>query len=203
MDKIDLFKTLKAEFAKPTKPKLVQTTDAVYLAVTGRGEPDGDAFQDGVAALYAMAYTVKMTRKAEGLQDYVVCKLEAEWWGDDATQPLAEVPKTDWNWRLSIRTPSRVEAPELARAAAALLDKGKTARVKDVHLHACPAHTRGQMLHVGPYEREGETFDRITAFLASEGQAPGEPCREIYLNDPRRTDPEKLKTILCLPMAGE
>lgn len=196
-EKVDLFKSLKQEYASPKQPRLVTTTDAVFLAIEGRGEPGGADFQDAVAALYAMAYTVKMSRKADGLQDYVICKLETEWWGDDPEIALTDQPRDQWRYRLQIRTPDFVEEAELTRGAAALVDKGKTPRVRDVVFHHVPAHRRGQLLHIGPYDQEGESFERILAMIEAEGlTAAGNP-REIYLNDPRRTAPEKLKTILC------
>ncbi|CAM2006338.1 GyrI-like domain-containing protein [Acanthopleuribacter pedis] len=201
-EKIDLYKSLKQEYAAPKKPRLVQTTDALFLAITGRGAPGGEGFQESVAALYAVAYTVKMTRKADGLQDYVICKLETEWWGDDAETALTDQPRAEWNYRLQIRTPDCVDEAEPARAAAALIDKGKSPRVRDVVFHRVAAHQRGQLLHVGPYDAEGDAFEQIRAMIEGEGlTAAGHP-REIYLNDPRRTAPEKLKTILCMPVAG-
>ncbi len=199
-EKMDLFKSFKQEYVQPKQPRLVDAGAAVYVAIEGRGEPGGAAFQEAVAALYAMAYTLKMTRKADGLQDYVICKLEAEWWSDDGA-PLEETDRSAWNQRLSIRTPDFIEEAALVRAAAALVDKGKTARVRDVYRHEVAAHRRGQLLHLGPYDEESENWRRLEALLAAEGLTQTGYPREIYLNDPRRTAPEKLKTLLCLPAA--
>lgn len=199
-EKIDLFKSFKKEYVQPKQPQLVDAGAAVYLAIEGRGEPGGEAFQDSVAALYAMAYTIKMTRKADGLQDYVICKLEAEWWSDDGS-PLEETERSAWNQRLSIRTPDFIDEAALTRAAAALVDKGKTERVRAVFRHEVAAHRRGQLLHLGPYEKESENWRRLEALLEAEGLVKTDYPREIYLNDPRRTAPEKLKTLLCLPAA--
>lgn len=199
-DKIDMFKSFKKEYVQPQQPLLVDASDAVYLAINGRGEPGGAAFQEALAALYAMAYTIKMTRKADGLQDYVIGKLEAEWWSDDGA-PLEETDRSAWNQRLSIRTPDFIDGAALTRAATALVDKGKTTQVRAVYRHEVAAHRRGQLLHLGPYDEESENWRRLEALLKAEGLVSAGYPREIYLNDPRRTAPEKLKTLLCLPAA--
>jgi hypothetical protein len=76
-EKIDLFKQLKADYKQGKKPELVETTPGQYLSIDGTGKPGSDTFQRAVEAMYSMAFTMKMTRKAKGLGDYVVCKLEA------------------------------------------------------------------------------------------------------------------------------
>jgi hypothetical protein len=199
-NKIDLCKLHKDEYATPRSLVLVTVGNAMYLAVSGRGEPGGPEFTDKVGALYAMAYTIKMTRKFAGLQDYVICKLEGRWWVDGPCQDFARVPRDQWNWRLMIRTPEIVTPSDLRQAATTLIAKGKTPSANQVKLESLKEGLCVQMLHVGPYDREAETIARMKAFAEEKGLQLRGRHHEIYLSDPRRVAPEKLKTILRIPV---
>jgi hypothetical protein len=199
-DKIDLCKLHKDEYATPKSPVLVTVGEAMYLAICGRGEPGGPEFTDRIGALYGVAYTVKMTRKFAGLQDYVVCKLEGQWWVDGPCQDFARVPRDQWNWRLMIRTPEIVTQAELRQAAATLIGKGKAPSADQVKLESFAEGLCVQMLHVGPYDREGDTIAQMKAFADERGLEFHGRHHEIYLSDPRRVTPERLKTILRIPV---
>ena len=196
LPKLDLYKSHKAEYATPKKPLLIEIGPANYLAISGQGRPGGEAFQMCIGALYAVAYTVKMTRKFAGLQDYAVCKLEGQYFGD-----FVQTLPDEWRWRLLIRTPDFVTKTDLDRAAATLLEKGKGAEVQDVKLETLAEGRCVQMLHVGPYERESETVAIMKTLAESQGLKLNGPHHEIYLSDPRRVAPEKLRTILRVPVA--
>ncbi len=194
-DKIDLFKEHKDEYVQPKKPVLVEVGPAVYLAIDGRGAPGGDEFTRRVGALYSMAYTIKMKRKFGGEQDYAVGKLEAQWWAD-GNECFAALPKERWIWKLMIRTPDFVEQEELDRAVAVLKKRGKTEPVDQVRLELIAEGRCVQMLHVGPYEEEGKTMELMQKFAELQGCEFHGKHHEIYLSDPRRVEPAKLKTIL-------
>ncbi|MFQ5601033.1 MAG: GyrI-like domain-containing protein [Candidatus Krumholzibacteriia bacterium] len=199
-EKIDLFKLHKnGDYATPKKPMLVDIKRATYLTIEGKGAPGGEEFAAKIGALYGVAYTIKMTRKFDGRQDYVIGKLEAQWWVEGGQSDLAKVPKDRWQWRMMIRTPDFVGQDELKQAVSALLDKGKDPEVRDVKLEPLAAGQCVQMLHVGPYEKEGETIAKMTAFAEKEGLETHGRHHEVYLSDPRRVPPERLKTILRLP----
>ena len=197
---LDLAKLWKPDYAAPRKPALLDIGPAVYLAVEGKGEPGGADFSVRVGALYAMAYTIKMTRKFDGRQDYTVSKLEAQWWGGEGEPCFANLPKSEWRWRLMIRTPDFVAEKELEAARAALQKRGKDAGTEDVRLFSFTEGPCVQMLHVGPYEREAETVEKMLAFAGTKGMAPHGPHHEIYISDPRRVPPARLKTILRRPV---
>jgi len=202
VEKIDLFKQLKADYKLAEKPVLFETMPGQYLTITGEGKPGGEGFQRAVAAMYSMAFTVKMTRKAHGQGDYVVCKLEALWWaGKDAD--FARVDQGDWQWKLLIRTPDYVEGGDVQQAAQALLRKGKALGVNDVALEKIDEGLCVQMLHLGPYEKEYETIALMEAFMAEEKVMASGPHHEIYISDPRRIEPERLKTILRQPVVNK
>jgi hypothetical protein len=200
-DKIDLYKLHKDDYVAPKKPVLLAIKKATYLAIDGQGEPGGEAFSERIGALYGIAFTVKMTRKFGGQQDYAVCKLEAQWWAE-GEENFSRAPKNRWCWKLLIRTPEFVRDAELEKAVAAILKKGKVSPVKEVRLESFVEGQCVQMLHVGPYDREHETIALMQAHAESKGLRFGGRHHEIYLSDPRRVPPERLKTILRQPIAS-
>jgi hypothetical protein len=196
-DKIDLYKLHKNEYVTPRKPVLIGMKPAQYLAISGEGAPGGQRFSACIGALYGAAFTIKMTRKFAGKQDYVVCKLEGQWhFGGDP----AAVPKEKWRWKLLIRTPDFITPADLKQAVAKLLAKGKPPTIKEVKLERIDEGQCVQVLHVGPYEREKETMEIMCSFAASQGFEFAGLHHEIYLSDPRRVPAERLKTILRQPV---
>jgi hypothetical protein len=199
-EKIDLFKLHRDEYAAPKKPALVEVGSGMYLAVEGTGAPGGPDFEAKIGALYGIAYTVKMTRKVDGRGDYVVGKLEAQWWTGDGDPDFETAPPDEWCWRLMIRTPEVVKAADLKDAVRRLESKGKGAHAGEVALNKLREGRCVQMLHVGPYDREGETVEVMQRFAEAEGLAFHGLHHEIYLSDPRRVPPERLKTLLRRPV---
>jgi len=188
--KLDLYKACKAEYAAPSKPALVPVKPAQYLAIEGQGEPGGEEFVAGIGALLNVAFTVKMARKFAG-KDYAVCKLECAWRN-------LQAPRGQWQWQLMIRTPDFINARDLQAAATKLAAKGPlVARVELIKLEE---GSWVQMLHVGPYEKIGETMAQMEKFAAENGVRAAGRCHEIYLSDPRRVAAAKLRTILRLPV---
>jgi hypothetical protein len=198
--KIDLFQLHKAEYAAARKPALVTVNPASYLAIAGQGAPGGPEFTAKVGALYAMAYTIKMTRKFAGQQDYVVGKLEGLWWLADPRRPQVALPREQWRWTLLIRTPDFIQTDELCQAAAAILKKGKTPEAGEVKLEILAEGLCVQMLHVGPYERIAESVALMQTFAEGKGLVLHGVHHEIYLSDPRRVPTERLKTIVREPV---
>jgi hypothetical protein len=199
-EKIDLYKLHKDDYVMPRKPALVDIGAATYLAISGQGAPGGELFSDRVGALYGVAFTVKMTRKFAGQQDYAICKLECQWWAGECGGNLSRVPREQWSWKLLIRTPDFVKAEELEKVVAAMLDKGKTQSVREVQLESLAEGPCVQMLHIGPYEKEHETIELMRNFAEKNALRLHGRHHEIYLSDPRRVAPEKLKTILRMPV---
>jgi hypothetical protein len=197
-EKIDLYKLNKTEYAATRKPALVELKPASYLAISGQGAPGGEKFTASIGALYGMAFTIKMTRKFAGKQDYAVCKLEGQWWGDGA-QNFATLLREQWLWKLLIRTPDFIGDQDLRAAVAVLLKRGKGEDVKRVRLESLAEGRCVQMLHVGPYDKECETIAVMQAFAEKQQLGFYGKHYEIYLSDPRRVPPERLKTILRQP----
>ncbi len=189
--KLDLYKTCKAEYVTPRKPAFVKTKPAQYLAISGTGLPGGPEFQDAIGALYNMAFTIKMARKFAG-KDYTVCKLECRW-------ENLRAPRDQWRYELMIRTPDFITAKDLKAAVAAKLES-KGPLIKQVKLVRLNERGCVQMLHVGPYDKMGETQMQLEAFATANGKKGAGRPHEIYLSDPRRVAPAKLRTILRWPV---
>lgn len=195
---VDLYKLHKAEYVTPRKPALVRIGKARYLTIAGKGEPGGELFQQQVGALYAAAWTVKMVKKQAG-RDYKVMHLEGLWWPPTGKKTGEQSPV--WNWKLLIRVPTFVAARDVAAATRALAEheKARALPVARVKLEDITEGRSVQMLHVGPYETEPATIQAMHEFAVASKLRFGGKHHEIYLSDPRRAKPEKMRTILRYP----
>jgi hypothetical protein len=184
--KLDLYREHAADYAARLNPAIVNIARCQYLAIDGAGSPGGEEFEACIAALYAVAFTVKTAQKLEGY-DYGVSKLEGLW------------PDTR-TWTLLIRTPDFVNRQYVDTAIRKLLQKGKTVPVQAVRLLPLREGWCVQGLHVGPYCQEPTTVEKLADCAAKAGMEFSGTLHEIYLSDPRRVSPGKLKTILRQPL---
>lgn len=203
MVKVDFKKELK-ELYRPSNKEvsLVTVPSMNFLMIDGEGSPSEEAgdFEGAMEALYPLAYKIKFMAKSDPeAYDFVVPPLEGLWWADDWTA-FTEDRKDEWKWTLMIMQPDCVslkmfeEARELVRAKSAprLLDRVRFDSYEEGE--AC------QIMHIGPFSEEGPKVHRIHDHIDSLGKARALKHHEIYLSDPRRTAPEKLKTVLRQPM---
>ncbi|MGD0228208.1 MAG: GyrI-like domain-containing protein [Terriglobia bacterium] len=196
-EKIDLYKLHKTEYAAAKKPALVKTRPAHYLTISGRGTPGGTEFQENVGTLYSVAFTLKMAQKFAG-KDYKVCNLEGLYWGSG--KEAGSFDPKDCEWLLIIRVPDFIKEKDLQQTFAQLRAKGKDGDFENVKLESLDEGSCVQMLHVGPYNQENRTIDQMLAFAEEKGLTCRGKHHEIYLSDPRRVPPERLRTILRLPV---
>jgi hypothetical protein len=197
--KLDLYQVHKVEYAAPRIPALVKTGPAKYLMIAGKGEPGGPEFQSKIGALYNVAFTIKMAKKFAG-EDYAVCKLEGLWWIADKTKEFMESPKSQWLWKLMIRVPGFIGAKELKEAVSGLREKGKPPEVSEVKLENLTEGLCVQVLHIGSYDEEGGTIAKMKEAASEHRLSFHGLHHEIYLSDPRRVAPAKLRTILRHPV---
>ena len=202
----------KKEFPKPYAPKaapsIITAPPAHFIAIEGQGDPnqEGGAYQRAVAVLYAVAYTLKMSykgpRQIPGFFQYVVPPLEGFWW-QPGVQGVDYRDKSAFHWLSVIRLPDFVTEADLHWAVEEASRKKK--------LDCSPAEFRGideglcvQMLHRGSYDSEPETVARMDQYLAENGYANDfsgvRRHHEIYLSDPRKSPPEKWRTIIRHPI---
>jgi len=198
-EKIDLFRQFKDQYATPKTPTLVSMPPAYYLTITGRGEPGGVAFSLKVSTLYGAAYGLKFAHKKAGL-DYKVAPLEGLWWGVKGGTGFLDEPRSTWQWKLLIRTPEFIGQAELDSTVAGLIERGKGPLSREVSLEWIEEETCVQVLYVGPYSEETQTLAAMEEFAAAHGLKPHGWHHEIYLSDPYRVPPERLRTILRMPV---
>jgi hypothetical protein len=200
MDKIDLKTTLGAYWKAPAgKFVVIDVPRLNFLMVDGQGNPNTSPdYEVAVGALYATSYTLKFASKAKG-RDYVVPPLQGLWWADDMSDFVAG-RKDRWRWTMMLMLPDWIDAPAVAAAVDAVRAKSgpvpTTLRFEPFDEGRCV-----QTLHVGPYDEEAPTIRRMHAeFLPEQGLTENGKHHEIYLSDPRRAAPGKLKTILRQPV---
>ena len=180
---------------------IVDVPEMRYLAVDGSGDPNTSGeYAAAVEALYTVAYTIKAhSRQALG-RDFVVPPLEGLWWADDMTS-FVRREKSAWHWTMLIALPEWI-TDEMVTAArqTARQKKPDLAAIDAVAVRTLHEGRSVQILHVGSYDDEGPVLERLhTKCLPEHGLAPTGHHHEIYLSDPRRTQPAKLKTILRQP----
>lgn len=204
----DYKKEYKEYYLPPKKPGVVEVPEMAFLAVRGHGDPneEGGAYKDALEMLYGVAYTIKMSKKGdhriEGYFDFVVPPLEGFWW-QDGVLGVDYARKEDFNWISAIRVPDFVTRSEFEWAVEEATDKKKR-DFSQVELLTIEEGLCVQCLHVGPYDDEPATVEAMRAFAEESGYAEDfsdeRLHHEIYLNDARRTAPEKLKTVIRHPV---
>lgn len=186
-ERLDLCREHAAACEASREPSVVEVGPALYLALDGTGARGEAEFQEATAVLYNIALAVKMRRKAAG-QDYASTGLEALW---------PEGPETP-RWRLLIRVPEFIEVQDIERARE-LLGRARMAAAA-VRLERLEEGSCVQVLHVGPYAAVPETIRRMRAFAEAHGYRFCGPHHELYVTDPRRVPPPRLRTVLRQPV---
>jgi hypothetical protein len=206
MNKLDLKKDQKHLYAPSAKEvALVEVPVLNFLMADGSGDPNtAPAFHEAVEALYSLAYTLKfMVKKGEGI-DYGVLPLEGLWWAEDMEAFVPETrDKSRWLWTLMIRQPGVVTPGLFEEAREQVQRKKSLPYLGRVRWESYAEGPSAQILHVGPFSEEAATIQKIHAFMRERGYGFNGKHHEIYLSDPRRTAPEKLKTILRQPVKKE
>lgn len=193
--KFDIYTEFAADYVTPKTPVFVQIKRAVYLAIAGRGEPGGKLFTASIGALYNVAFTVKMARKLAG-RDYTVSKLEGLLWVTDPDRSFMDEPPQNWQWKLMIRIPDFITEEEVSAAVEKLLEKGRPPEAASVKLEELIEGRCVQVLHLGPYDKERLTIAAMEACAKENGLEFHGLHHEVYLSDPRRVAPARLRTIL-------
>jgi hypothetical protein len=169
--------------------------------VDGEGDPNtSPAFTHAVEALYSLSYTLKFSlKKSPQPVDYGVMPLEGLWWADDPGA-FHRKDKSTWKWTAMIVQPDFIDSKEVDAALHEVRRKKNPAALERVRLETLTEGTAAQILYVGPFADEGPTIQRLHDFIHAAGKELCGKHHEIYLSDPRRTAPEKLKTVIRQPM---
>ena len=193
-EKVDFRKTRPELYRASRDVSEIRAGRGTFLAIDGVGEPGGPAYQEAIGRIFALAYTAKFTLKAAGTVDFAVPALECLWFDDPK-----ETPRNEWRWRLLVRIPDQILARDLQPIRKSLAEKKRldTSSVKRI------TWTEGlalQILHVGPYDTLGAAFETLMTSARERGLECAGAGHEIYLSDPRRVAPAKIRTIVRMEM---
>ena len=199
---VDLRGELAEVYTAAATPTLVQVPELRFLMIDGHGDPNTSPdYAEAVAALYAVAYTIRFAlERGPAAVDAPVMPLEGLWSTPDMTTFSVE-DKASWNWTMMIALPPQATPDVVAGARAAARRKKSLEAINRVREERHAEGLAGQILHRGPYREEGPTVARLHRFSEEQGCRLTGRHHEIYLGDPRRAAPEKLRTILRQPVA--
>jgi hypothetical protein len=202
-EKIDFKKTLKYLYRPGKKEwEIVEVPEMQFLMVDGHGDPNtAEEYQQALEALYAVAYKLKFASKKQLGKDYTVPPLEGLWWAEDMDSFTLNLDKSAWDWTMMIMTPEWITEEHFSEAVQAA-GKGKDLPALPlVRLERYSEGLSAQILHIGSYDDEAPTLARLhNEWIPENGYEENGKHHEIYLSDPRRVAPEKLKTVLRQPL---
>lgn len=200
--KLDLKKELDSYRARRGEFRVVDVAPQQYLMVDGNGDPNTSSqYADALAALYPVAYKLKFASKRDLDRDHVVMPLEALWWAEDMDAFTAARDKSRWSWTTMILVPDWITREMFTAAVEEVARKDRPASLDAVRFETLTEGRCVQTLHVGPYDDEGPVLAAMhDEFIPAAGLTMTGRHHEIYLSDPRRVAPEKLRTILRQPV---
>lgn len=194
-DRPDLYRPGATDFTE------VDVPDTTYLAIDGHGDPNASpAYPAAVGSLYAAAYAVRSALRARTGDDFVVGPLEGLWSAGDPSA-FAERRKAHWDWTMLIPLPARVDDDDVAGGLASATARRPDLPVASLRAVGLREGRSLQILHVGSYDAEAAVLARLhREVMPARGLTWNGPHHEIYLSDPRRVAPERLRTVLRQPV---
>lgn len=187
--------------ARAGGPEIVDVPAADFVMIDGRGDPNTSPdYASAIQALYSAAYGLKFALKKAGAGDERVAPLEGLWSGAEDVDFAAE-SKGDWDWTMMIRLPAAADGPLIEDALGAAARKKPELPIGRLRVERFQEGLAAQVLHVGPYAAEALTIRALHAFIADRGYRVRGRHHEIYLGDPRRAAPERLRTVVRQPVA--
>ena len=204
MVKIDFKKKLVGFYSNISSKEcmIVDVPPLKFLMIDGQGYPGiSQEYQDAMQTLYPLSYTLKFMAKKQG-KDYVVMPLEGLWWATDMKVFTTEFMerKDEWKWTSMIMQPDFITQEMVNQAGIEVREKKNPPSLDKVRYEVYNEGLSVQILYFGPYSDEGPTIARMHEFAEEKGYKLRGKHHEIYLSDPRRTKPEKLKTIIRQPI---
>jgi hypothetical protein len=203
MNKTDYKKELKQFYAaKVGKPAVVQVPKMNFIMIDGKGDPNtSQEYIDAIQTLYPVAYTIKFTSKLGYGEDFGVMPLEGLWWTENMAD-FSSKDKSNWLWTAMIMQPEVVTEDIYNQAVKQVKEKKSPKSLDKLRFASYDEGRAAQVMYFGPYADEGPTIQDLHKFIKEKGGKLDESNKhhhEIYLSDPRRTDPTKLKTIIRQP----
>lgn len=203
MEKVYYKKLLKDYYqAKVGKPVVVNVPKMNFIMIDGKGDPNtSQEYIDAMQALYPLAYTIKYTCKNKLGKDFSVMPLEGLWWSNNM-EDFITGNKKDWLWTAMIMQPEVVTKDIYNESVLQVKNKKAPKSLDKVRFVSYNEGRSAQVMYLGPYANEGLTILVLHQFIKDQGgnlDTSNKKHHEIYLGDPRRTDPAKLKTIIRQP----
>jgi hypothetical protein len=193
-----------AGYPRANRVRIVTIPDRSCLAIDGFGAPGGPEFEAAMGALYATAYSLHFLLRDRGIEARIGPS-EALWERRDGATgwPEGEVAfdPSVWRWTLFMGLPDEATDEDLTAALAVARRKRPSPALASLHPMTISEGLVVEAMHVGPYAAEPETIARMRELATAAGLAPHGPHHEIYLGDPRRADPSRLRTVLRQPLA--
>lgn len=202
MSKIDFKKELKNLYLPSKKEfELVEVPEMRFFKVDGMGDPNNSSeYSAALEALYAVSYKTKFFSKKNG-QDYVVPPLEGLWWAEDMDTFTTARDKSQWSWTMMIMCPDWITDEMVDQAREEVAKKKDLPSLKKLHWETYLEGLSVQILHLGSYDDEGPVLAKLhEEWMPENGYTFNGLHHEIYLSDPRRVEPAKLKTVLRQPI---
>lgn len=188
------------------QPEIITVPKQNFLTIAGQGNPNKEGFSERIQALYSLAYAIRMMPKQgytpEGYFEYTVYPLEGIWDLTEEGRKSDTLNKDELRYTIMVRQPDFVNDQVVSRAFEKAMKKNSSQYLNQVNFEAIEDGLCVQMLHVGPYDNEPETFGKMDAFLKENHlERISLLHREIYLSDFTKVEPEKLKTVLRYKIA--
>jgi hypothetical protein len=201
MKKIDFKRELKHLYRPPLEFVTVDVPEMAFIMADGHGDPNkAKEYQDVVEALYAVAYKIKFISRKQLEKDYTVPPLEGLWWAEDM-EAFKTRDKSSWDWTMMIMTPEWITGSIFYEAVIAARKSKDPVALDKVRLERYREGLSVQIMHVGSYDDEGPVLAKMhDEYMPANGFVENGKHHEIYLSDPRRVAPEKLKTVLRQPV---
>lgn len=208
MEMLDYKKNFKELYQPSAKPALIDVPEMIFFAVEGAGDPNNcREYKEALEILYGLSFTVKMSKmnntQPEGYFEYVVPPLEGLWYQEN-TNGIDYSRKDDFHWISMIRQPEFVTEEVFETTKAALSKKKPSLDISKARLMRYTEGLCVQLMHIGPYDDEPASIEKLERFADENGYAEdfgtGRFHHEIYLSDPRKCAPERLRTVIRHPV---
>jgi hypothetical protein len=205
MEKIDFKKTLKNLYGPSAKEfSVVDVPEMQFLMIDGHGDPNtARSYSEAVESLYAVAYKIKFTSKNRLERDYTVPPLEGLWWAEDMNAFAQTRNKDAWDWTMMIMQPDWITDEIFRDSVVEVRKKKDLPALPIIRLERYDEGLSVQIMHVGSYDDEGPVLSSMhNQFIPESGYRMIGKHHELYLSDPRKVTPDKLKTVLRQPVEG-
>lgn len=201
MKKVDLKKEFKNLYNPSSKEiEIVKVPMMNFLMIDGIGDPNtSKAYSDSIETLYSVSYSIKFILKKEKEIDYVVMPLEGLWWAEDMSQ-FSTKNKDKWKWTSMIMQPDFVDKKVFEMAFEQVKIKKNLLMLSKIRFQSFNEGLAVQIMYIGPYSAETSTIEKLHKFVKESGHNLRGKHHEIYLSDPRKTAPERIKTIIRQPI---